>query len=69
VKEVKKTARQLEIEALKKSLLQPLPGRGLPAPSNSAVGAMGGMNKIDKGDDKFSKVMDWGTPRLVTKNR
>ena len=30
------------------------------------VGGMG-MNKIDRGDDKFKKVMDWGTPRLVTK--
>jgi hypothetical protein len=27
------------------------------------------MNKIDRGkeDDKFNKVMDWGTPRIVTK--
>ena len=32
------------------------------------------MNKIDRSSeqeapDKFNKVMDWGTPRLVTKNR
>lgn len=36
------------------------------------------MNKFDRGSaaggsqaegDKFNKVMDWGTPRLVTKNR
>lgn len=28
-----------------------------------------GMNKIERGDDKYKGVMDWGTPRLVTKNR
>lgn len=34
------------------------------------------MNRFDRGGadaveekDKFQKVMDWGTPRLVTKNR
>lgn len=33
------------------------------------------MNRFDRGGpavaegDKFNKVMDWGTPRLVTKNR
>lgn len=26
-----------------------------------------GMNKIDRSEDKFKKVMDWGTPRIVTK--
>ena len=34
--------------------------------------AVGGMNRIDRGatgEDKFKGVMDWGTPRLVTKNR
>lgn len=33
------------------------------------MGVMG-MNKIDRGGDdkdKFNKVMDWGTPRIVTK--
>jgi hypothetical protein len=36
---------------------------------------MTGMNRIDRNGaggaegDKFNKVMDWGTPRLVTKNR
>lgn len=34
-----------------------------------------GMNRLNRDEgnaekeDKFSKVMDWGTPRLVTKNR
>lgn len=29
------------------------------------------MNKIERKEEenKFNKVMDWGTPRLVTKNR
>ena len=39
------------------------------APSKNPVvsAAPMGMNKIERGDDKFNKVMDWGTPRLVTK--
>ena len=37
------------------------------APSAGGIGM--GMNRIDRGEDntKFNKVMDWGTPRLVTK--
>lgn len=27
------------------------------------------MNKIERTDDKFKKVMDWGTPRLVAKGK
>lgn len=43
---------------------------GGPPPSFGGVG-IGGMNKINRGEEaggnKFNKVMDWGTPRLVTK--
>lgn len=50
--------------------MAPMPGPGQKA---APLGAMGlGMNKIEKEEDKtdkFQKVMDWGTPRLVTKNR
>ena len=28
-----------------------------------------GDNTMDRMDSKFKRVMDWGTPRLVTKNR
>lgn len=47
------------IAELKKQLLAPKPmkKRG------------GGADKPDEMTDKFKRVMDWGTPRLVTKNR
>ncbi len=37
-----------------------------------AMGGQLGMNKIERGgaggeDNKYKGVMDWGTPRLVTK--
>ena len=42
---------------------------GGPGPGIGAAGI--GMNRIDRGGgeegNKFNKVMDWGTPRLVTK--
>lgn len=75
------TAQQKEREKIKQSLLAPLPQRGganAPAP---LVGGTLGFNKMEKtsaaatteesqaGGNKFNKVMDWGTPRLVTKNR
>jgi hypothetical protein len=57
-------------------LLAPNPiQRGVPAANNPAavVGGTLGFNKFNKPgeqeDSKFNKVMDWGTPRLVTKNR
>ena len=62
------TQRQREIEALKNSLLAPKPATGFMA---EVAGA--NLNKFDrKGeeeDNKYQKNMDWGTPRLVTKNR
>ena len=27
------------------------------------------MNKIERNEEKYKNVLDWGTPRLVTKNR
>jgi hypothetical protein len=76
------TAQQRERERIKQNLLAPIPqrkGANAPAP---LVGGTLGFNKIEKSsvattnDDaqggdgsKFNKVMDWGTPRLVTKNR
>lgn len=38
-------------------------------PDKPVVGgiAAGGFNRGD--DNKFNRVMDWGTPRLVTKSR
>jgi hypothetical protein len=71
VAEPPKTQRQREIEALKRSLLAPgpIPGKAGPlAPAAPAGGIFNKFNK-DKEDDKFNKVMDWGTPRLVVKNR
>jgi hypothetical protein len=75
------TAQQREREKIKQSLMAPIPqrkGANAPAP---LVGGTLGFNKIEKssaattnddaqgGGSKFNKVMDWGTPRLVTKNR
>ncbi|CDW88486.1 UNKNOWN [Stylonychia lemnae] len=60
------TARQREIERLKNSLMQPMPGK--PIGGTAAVG----IQKLqDNGpeENKFLRNMDWGTPRLVTKNR
>lgn len=37
-----------------------LPGKALVAKKDESDDPMG---------DKFKRVMDWGTPRLVTKNR
>lgn len=53
------TQRQREIEALKRSLLAPPGQRGVVAPAPPQK----------EEEKKFNKVMDWGTPRLVTKNR
>lgn len=42
------------------------------APKAPMAGGIGiGMNKVERKDDdnKFQRNMDWGTPRLVTKNR
>jgi len=63
-----KTEKQRKIEELKRNLLAPMsnPKSGGFGGGGAMVGGMG-MNKIDRGDDKFKKVMDWGTPRLVTK--
>ena len=75
------TAQQRERERIKQNLLAPLPqrkGANAPAP---IVGGTLGFNKIEKpsavatnddtgfGGKNFKQVMDWGTPRLVTKNR
>lgn len=61
-----------------KSFLAPIP-LTKPKPSDGGATNVGGvtiggggmpmgMNRIDRGgEDKFNKVMDWGTPRLVTK--
>ena len=60
------TERQKRIAELKKQLLAPMEKKkpaGGPVASNSAAAP-----KIEM-QDKFKKVMDWGTPRLVTKNR
>jgi hypothetical protein len=73
-----KAARRREIENLKKSLLAPLPGQKSTGGAHQAVVAGSlGFNKLSdaheakdcEGGSKFNKVMDWGTPRLVTKNR
>jgi hypothetical protein len=82
MEDIAKAARKREIEDLKKSLLAPLPGPkatagGAPQP---VVAGTLGFNKLPaatadrsdangEGGNKFNKVMDWGTPRLVTKNR
>jgi hypothetical protein len=42
-------------------------GIGVGAGAGATMGM--GMNRIDRTEDKFKGVMDWGTPRLVTKNR
>lgn len=62
------TEKQKRIADLKKQLLAPraLPNKkesGAPGPAKSGGG------KNDDITDKFKRVMDWGTPRLVTKNR
>lgn len=61
-----------------KNFLAPIP-LTKPAPGSNNLGGVAigggggvmpmGMNKIERGGDenKFNKVMDWGTPRLVTK--
>ena len=60
-----KTEKQKRIDALKKQLLNPGPKKVAAAPS---------VKQEDKDSDdpmksKYKRVMDWGTPRLVTKNR
>lgn len=55
------TDRQKKIEELKRSLLAPQPKRIKKEESSS--------NKQEEFEDKYKRVMDWGTPRLVTKNR
>lgn len=68
------TEKQKRIADLKKQLLAPMQKK-------MPVGSLGGGVKIGGGGgggggdskdvmgDKFKRVMDWGTPRLVTKNR
>ena len=78
LEDLAKAARRREIENLKNSLLAPLPGQKPSggAPQAVVAGSLG-FNKLsnadeakgDEGGSKFNKVMDWGTPRLVTKNR
>jgi len=69
-----KTMRQRQIEELKKSLLAPPPSKG--PQGQAVVGGTLAFNRVGgqpiggaPEGDKFNKVMDWGTPRLVTKNR
>jgi hypothetical protein len=63
--DIKKAARQREIEALKNSLLAP----GAKPPGGVIVVG----NKMSDGkseeENKFNKVMDWGTPRIVTNSK
>eukprot|EP00347_Sterkiella_histriomuscorum_P017137 403350523 len=57
------TAKQMEIQRMKESLLRPIPQRGGGVVASQPV-------KDDKQDeDKFKRQMAWGTPRLVTQNR
>ena len=73
-----KAARRREIENLKNSFKMPLTGQkpSAGAPQAVVAGSLG-FNKLadadeakgEEGGSKFNKVMDWGTPRLVTKNR
>ena len=81
LEDIAKAARKREIEDLKKSLLAPLPGAkpSTGGASQPVVAGTLGFNKLPppvektdgaaEGGNKFNKVMDWGTPRLVTKNR
>lgn len=55
------TEKQKRVAALKASLLAPQS-----APKKKAVGPS---SDSDPMGDKHKRVMDWGTPRLVTKNR
>lgn len=62
------TEKQKRIADLRKQLLAPI----VPAKPDRPVA--GGVNKLNFGargepDNKFNRVMDWGTPRLVTKSR
>lgn len=63
------TERQRKIEELKRGLLAPMipPTRQQPIANPAPVG----FNKLNRQEEegKYNKVMDWGTPRLVTKNR
>lgn len=43
-----------------------VPSKNAPIQNNAAPI---GMNKLNRDDNQFNRVMDWGTPRLVTKNR
>lgn len=53
------TARQREIENLRQSLLAPQPKPGVQKPQEES----------QPEESKYQRAMDWGTPRLVTKNR
>ena len=55
------TARQREIENLRQSLLAPLPK---PASLQKEQ-----QQPSEAEESKYQRAMDWGTPRLVTKNR
>ena len=61
------TEKQKKIAALKKSLLAPQPKKAAPQPGLERKSiAQSGASDMK---NKFQRVMDWGTPRLVTKNR
>ena len=59
------TEKQKRIAELKKSLLAPQTKKK--AEETHAITRQAA--KDDPMDSKFKRVMDWGTPRLVTKNR
>lgn len=58
------TEKQKRIADLKRSLLAPLEKK-----SNGQKVQMRKPDDDDPMKNKFKRVMDWGTPRIVTKNR
>ena len=63
------TEKQKKIADLKKSLLAPLVNK---KPTNAPQKSSGGNGPIAVTagmEDKFKRVMDWGTPRVVTNKR
>lgn len=59
-----RTEKQRRIDQLRQQLLAPQPKK-----ESAAAAAKKADLDNDPMNNKFKRVMDWGTPRLVTKNR